>query len=202
MPTQTETKRLILRQWKRSDFEPFAAMSNDPRVMEFFPKMLTRQESDNLIGIFQNRIEKQGFGFWALELKTTGEFIGFTGLSKPIFKTHFTPCVEIGWRLAFEHWGKGYATEAALESLRYGFEELALAEIVAFTAVNNVRSRHVMEKLHMTYNPKDDFNHPSLPDDHPLRAHVLYRLKQEDYFSSSLTKVPSPRRQDRYRYQF
>ncbi len=158
-----ETPRLILRRWRESDREPFARMNADPRVMEFFPACLSRAESDALI----DRVRSE---LMAAELRETGEFIGFIGLSVPTFEAHFTPCVEIGWRLAAEHWGRGLATERARAVLA-GAE----GEVVSFTTVGNWRSRRVMEKLGLTHDPRDDFDHPRLPEGHPLRRHVLYR---------------------------
>lgn len=171
-----KTDRLILRQWQEWDLEPFAKLNADPRVREHFPSVLTRQESDKSVEILSAHIDKCGWGFWAVSLIDTDEFVGFIGLEDVNFTTHFTPAVEIGWRLAFEHWNKGYATEGALASLRYGFETLKLKEIVSFTVVNNSRSRSVMEKIGMHRDPKDDFAHPKLPEGHPLSTHVLYRI--------------------------
>ena len=171
-----ETPRLLLRPWRDSDREPFARMCADPRVMEHFLKCLTRAESDALIDRGMAKFQREGFSLAATELKETGEFIGFIGLSVPAFEAHFTPCVEIGWRLAAEYWGRGYATEGAQACLRFGFEELGLKEIVSFTVVGNIRSRRVMEKLGMTHDPAEDFDHPGLPEGHRLRRHVLYRI--------------------------
>jgi RimJ/RimL family protein N-acetyltransferase len=153
----------------------FAELNADPRVREYFPGILTSDESNASAKLFAEHIEKFGFGFWAVSLIETGEFIGFIGLQNVTFEAPFTPAVEIGWRLAHKHWGKGYATEGAKAALSYGFEQLKLAEIVSFTPVQNSRSRHVMEKIGMTYDSKDDFEHPKLPDGHPLKTHVLYR---------------------------
>lgn len=176
-----KTERLILRQWKEEDREPFAELNRDPRVREYFTKLLTREESDESIKLISDHIEKRGYGLFAASLIETDEFIGFIGLQDVSFKAAFNelkPAVEIGWRLAFNHWGKGYATEAAKASLKYGFETLNLEEIVAITAVQNKRSRHVMEKIGMRYDPKDDFDHPRLPAGHPLTRHVLYRISK------------------------
>lgn len=175
------TDRLILRQWKKGDLEPFANMNADPRVREYFPGLQTREESDHSVSLVSNHIEKCGWGFWAASLVETGEFIGFIGLEDVHFQADFVPAVEIGWRLAFKHWGKGYATEGALACLRYGFETLKLDEIVSFTAVENTRSRRVMEKIGMHHDSKDDFDHPKLPEGHPLRRHVLYRLERDEW---------------------
>ena len=172
-----ETERLLLREWREDDFEPFARMCADPRVMEFFPATLTREETAAGIERGRAHFARHGFGWWAAELKETGAFIGFIGLAVPYFEAHFTPCVEVGWRLAAEYWRRGLATEGARASLRYGFEVLGLAEIVSFTTVANVRSRRVMEKIGMTHDPADDFDHPRIAEGHPLRRHVLYRLR-------------------------
>jgi RimJ/RimL family protein N-acetyltransferase len=170
------TDRLRLRQWHASDREPFAAMNADPRVVEYLPAALARPESDALVDRFEAHFEKHGFGAWAVEVRATGAFAGFVGLAVPRFEAHFTPCVEIGWRLAVAHWGNGYATEGARAALAFGFETLGLDAIVAFTVPANVRSRRVMEKLGMRRDPGGDFEHPSLPEGHALRRHVLYRI--------------------------
>jgi RimJ/RimL family protein N-acetyltransferase len=172
-----ETKRLLLRGWRDADREPFARMNADPRVMEYQPALLTRPESDALVDRIEAHFAEHGFGLWAAELQATGEFVGYVGLAVPRFEAHFTPCVEIGWRLAAEYWGQGLATEGARAALRDGFDELGLNEIVSFTVPENVRSRRVMEKLGMTHDPADDFEHPLLPEGHPLRRHVLYRMR-------------------------
>ncbi len=174
-PVTLTTDRLVLRQWRESDFTAYAAMSGDPRVMEHYPAALTRAESDASALRHQARIAEQGWGIWALELRSTGECIGFTGLQRPPFEAHFTPCVEIGWRVAYDHWGQGLAPEAAGAALVFGFETLALDEIVAMTATTNHRSMRVMEKIGMTRDPADDFDVPMLPEGHRLRRHVLYR---------------------------
>ncbi|RFU42396.1 N-acetyltransferase [Actinomadura logoneensis] len=173
---ELRSERLVLRPWREDDRAPFAALNADPEVMEHFPAPLTRAESDALLARLNAAIEERGFGFWAVEVAETGRFIGFTGLSVPRFDAHFTPAVEVGWRLARESWGHGYATEAARRSLDHAFDDLALPEVVAFTAVENVRSRAVMHRLGMTHDPADDFDHPSLPEGHRLRRHVLYRI--------------------------
>lgn len=176
-----KTERLILRPWKAEDLVPFAELNADPRVREyFFPTLLSRIESDNLVQLFSEHIEKFGFGFFAVSLIQTNEFIGFIGFQHVNYEVPFNkhaPAIEIGWRIAHDHWGKGYATEGAKAALNYAFKELKLPEIVAMTAVANTRSRHVMEKLGMTHNPIDDFDHPKVPNDHPLKRHVLYRIK-------------------------
>jgi RimJ/RimL family protein N-acetyltransferase len=169
------TKRLVLRAWRDSDREPFAGLNADPRVMRHFPATLTRDESDDLVDRCIAHEAAHGFTFFAVELRESGEFIGMTGLARPAFESHFTPCVEIGWRIAFDHWNRGYATEAARECLRFALDQLGLSEVVAFTAPGNAPSRRVMEKLGMTRDPADDFDHPRLAEGHPLRRHVLYR---------------------------
>lgn len=183
-----QTNRLILRQWREEDLEHFAQLNADPRVREYFPGLLSRQESDHSVKLAADHIERCGWGFWAASLIQTGEFIGFIGLEDVYFTAHFThtPAVEIGWRLAFNHWGQGYATEGALAALEYGFESLELKEIVSFTAMQNERSRHVMEKIGMHHDAKDDFDHPKLIEGHPLRKHVLYRLKAGEWQKNSV----------------
>jgi RimJ/RimL family protein N-acetyltransferase len=175
-PSVLRTDRLRLRRWLESDFAHFAAVNADPRVTEFLPALMTREESDALVMRIEAHFEQHGFGLWAVELRETGAFAGFIGLAIPRFEAHFTPCVEIGWRLAAQYWGHGYATEGARAALKFGFEELGLGEIVSFTVPGNLRSRRVMEKIGMTHDPADDFDHPMLPEGHPLRRHVLYRI--------------------------
>lgn len=172
---ELRTERLLLRRWRDEDREPFAALNADPAVMEHFPDPLVREESDALAARIEREFERHGFGLWALELRGGG-FIGFAGLAVPPFEAHFTPAVEVGWRLARSAWGNGYATEAGRAALAFGFERLGLAEIVSMTAVGNARSRAVMERLGMTRDPADDFEIPTLPPGDPLRAHVLYRI--------------------------
>ena len=172
------TERLILRRWRESDREPFARLNADPRVMEFMPRILSRPESDAMAERIEAHFRQHGFGLYAAELLQSGEFIGFIGLSVPSFEAPFTPCVEVGWRLAADHWGRGLATEGALAVVRYGFEVLGLHELVSFTVAANVKSRRVMEKLGMRHDSGDDFDHPRLPKNHPLRRHVLYRLSR------------------------
>jgi RimJ/RimL family protein N-acetyltransferase len=152
-------------------------MNSDPRVREFFPRLLSRAESDQEVDWLEKHFREHGFTFFAAELRKSEEFIGFNGLAVPSFEAHFTPCVEVGWRLAPNYWGRGLATEAARAVLNYGFETLRMGEIVSFTVPANVRSRRVMEKIGMTHNPADDFDHPRVPEGHPLRRHVLYRVR-------------------------
>jgi RimJ/RimL family protein N-acetyltransferase len=177
---ELETERLRLRQWIESDREPFAKLNADPRVMEFFPSILDRSTSDAMIDRIQLKIIEKGWGFWAVESKQDKQFIGFVGLEIPKVDLPFSPCVEIGWRLAFEYWGKGCATEAAKAALKIGFDQLELPEIVSFTAIDNHRSSAVMERLRMN-RETETFEHPSLPAGHPLREHCFYRLSREKW---------------------
>ena len=176
-----ETDRLFLRQWREADREPFAALNADPRVMEYFAKLRSREESDALVSKESAQIQQHGWGLWAASLKQTDEFIGFIGLADADFAPNLTHAVEIGWRLAFTYWGNGYATEGARAALKYGFEMLRREEVVACTAVHNRRSRAVAERLGMQYHPEDDFDHPRVPEGHPLRRHVLYRLSADKW---------------------
>lgn len=170
-----ETSRLILRPWRESDLKPFAEMNADPEVCEFLPCRLSEAESNEFARRIMAKFEEQGFGWFALELKQDNRFIGFAGLNRPSFEAPFMPAVEIGWRLSREHWGRGYATEAGQAAMEFGFGKLGLKEIVSFTVADNLRSRAVMERLGMTHYPDEDFDHPSLPEGHRLRKHVLYR---------------------------
>jgi RimJ/RimL family protein N-acetyltransferase len=174
-----ETKRLRLRRWRESDLLAFAALNADARVMEFFPQRLDRAESDASAGRIVDHFDRHGFGLWAVEVLSVAPFVGFIGLCVPAFDAHFTPCVEIGWRLAYDHWGKGYASEGAGAALAYGFRELGLGEIVSMTAVVNERSQRVMQRIGMTHTPADDFDHPKLTAESPLCRHVLYRLGRD-----------------------
>ena len=175
------TARLQLRAWREADLEPFAELNADPEVMEHFAAPIGRADSDAFARRVAAGIEERGWGLWAVEVSGGAPFIGFVGLAEPSFAAHFTPAVEVGWRLARAHWGKGYATEAARVALTYGFDELDLHEIVSFTTVANERSRRVMERLGMTHDPADDFEHPALPPGHRVRPHVLYRLDRETW---------------------
>lgn len=174
-PTLT-TERLILRQWKPEDFDAFYQMNADEKVMEFFPSTLSLEESNTLAERIQRELQEKKYGLWAVEVKDRAPFIGFVGLHYQDFEAPFTPCIEIGWRLASDHWGKGYAFEAASKVARYALEELKLEEIVSFTAEINLRSKKLMEKLGMTQS--GSFEHPKLPEGHRLRSHVLYRLRR------------------------
>jgi RimJ/RimL family protein N-acetyltransferase len=168
-----QTDRLTLRRWRDADRDAFARMNADPRVMEFFPACLTRVESHAMIDRIEKHFDTHGFGLWAAEVRATGELAGFVGLAIPGFEAFFTPCVEIGWRLGPAYWNQGLATEGARAVLDLAFGTLGLAEVVSFTTRGNLRSRRVMEKLGMRYS--GDFEHPRMPEGHPLRLHVLYR---------------------------
>ncbi len=166
---------MTLRQWTETDSESFAALNADPEVMEFFPRLLSREQSLALMDKLYQNIAEQGWGLWALEVK--GVLAGFTGLAKPAFTAPFTPCVEVGWRLHRKFWGNGYAAEAARMCLRFGFKILHLSDIVSFTARINQRSERVMQRLGMTHSPAEDFEHPLIPVGHVLRPHVFYRIR-------------------------
>ena len=171
-----QTERLLLRRWRAADREPFAQLNADTRVMQFFPSRLSRQESDRAVDRIEAHFAEHGFGLFAAELRNQRLFIGFVGLAVPNFAVHFAPCVEIGWRIATEHWRQGLATEAARAVLHYAFGPLGLHEVVSFTVPANLASRRVMEKIGMTRCPEYDFDHPRLPEGHPLRRHVVYRV--------------------------
>ncbi len=180
-----ETERLILRGWAAADREPFAQINADPLVMKYLGEILSREQSDEVVDRIETHFQTHGFGLFAAELAEGDEFIGFVGLAVPAFEAAFTPCVEIGWRLAAEYWGAGLATEGAREIVRYAFEELKLPELVSMTAIGNERSRRVMAKLGMAHDPAENFDHPRLPATHPLRRHVLYRLRREKWANSA-----------------
>ncbi|MDQ7092637.1 GNAT family N-acetyltransferase [Desulfosporosinus sp. PR] len=173
-----ETTRLGLRNWTDSDTAKFAEMNRDPKVMEFFPKLLSEEETLEMVQKINTHIVDNGFGLWATEIKATKEFIGFVGLSIPRFQTDFTPCVEVGWRLAYNYWGKGYAQEAARECLNYGFKRLGLKRIVSFTSIFNERSMNVMKRIGMSY--VKEFENPNVELGHKLRRHVLYVKNHEE----------------------
>jgi RimJ/RimL family protein N-acetyltransferase len=176
--TTLVTPRLRLREWRDSDLAPFAALNADPEVMRYFPEPLDRAASDALVGRIRDHFDRQGFGPWAVEIPGAVDCAGFVGLMVPAFEAHFTPCVEIGWRLARAVWGRGYATEAARAALDYAFTVLKANEVVAMTVPANGPSRAVMERLCMTRDPADDFDHPNLPVGHALQRHVLYRKRR------------------------
>lgn len=172
---ELQTGRLLLRAWRPSDRDPYAALNADPVVMEHFPATLTRQQSDEHVDRILAAFDEHGWGLWAAEVPGETEFIGFIGLGIPRFEAPFTPCVEVGWRLARAAWGQGYAPEGAAEVLRFAFDEIELDEVVSFTSVGNAKSRRVMEKIGLTHDPADDFDHPTIPPGHRIRRHVLYR---------------------------
>jgi RimJ/RimL family protein N-acetyltransferase len=176
--SELRTARLTLRRWRGEDREPFAVLNADPEVMRYFAEPMSRAQSDALVARIEAGFERNGYGLWALELHESGAFVGFTGLGEVPFEAHFTPAVEVGWRLARAAWGQGYATEAARAALDFGFERIGLEEVVSFTVAGNARSRRVMERLGMRRRPEEDFDHPCLPAGHPLRRHVLYRLER------------------------
>lgn len=178
-PNPLRTARLLLRPWRAADLEPFAALNADPAVMRWFPSTLTRADSDALAARIRSHLDEHGWGLWAVEARGTAPFLGFVGLAPLTFAARFTPAVEVGWRLAAQWWGRGYAPEAARAAVRVGFDRLGLDEIVSVTAVGNAPSRRVMDKLGMTHDPRDDFDHPNVPPDSPLRRHVLYRLRRD-----------------------
>jgi RimJ/RimL family protein N-acetyltransferase len=176
-----------LRQWRAEDREPFAAMNSDPRVMEFFRSTLTRHDSDAMVERIERHFDHYGFGLWAIEIPGVAPFIGFAGLAWARFDAHFTPAVEIGWRLAMAYWGQGYATEAARLALGFGFDILALEETVSFTTASNLRSRAVMERLGMRRDLAGDFGYPGFPEGHPFRRHVLYRIGSGSYAAPGIS---------------
>lgn len=178
MPAPTiKTKRLVLRQWTDDDLPQFAVMNADPEVMEYFPAPLSTEKSNQLAERIRIELQEKEYGFWAVEVQGGAPFIGFIGLHRTNFDAPFCPCVEIGWRLAKEHWGNGYASEGAKASLEYAFNNLQLPEVLSFTAETNKRSQKVMEKIGMKQDPSGSFDHPMVPDAHPIKPHVLYRLK-------------------------
>jgi RimJ/RimL family protein N-acetyltransferase len=188
------TPRLLLRPWRDDDMDAFAAMFDDPAVMEFLMPPRGRMSAfadadraaiDAIVGRVRAHFDQYGFGWWAAELQETGVFIGFIGLSHISFEAHFTPAVEIGWRLARTYWGQGYATEGARASLAAAFTQLGLEEIVSITVPANQRSRRVMERIGMTRDHADDFDYPRLTEGDPLRRHVLYRIDRDRWQQSS-----------------
>lgn len=181
MTPELRTERLWLRGFRASDHAPFAELNRDPKVTEFLSRALSAEQSRELIDKIDAHFSRHGFGLWAVEVPGVVHFAGFVGLNVPHFETPFTPCVEVGWRLAPAHWGRGYATEGARRALAFAFEDFGLDEVVSFTVPANLRSRRVMEKLGMTRRPEDDFDHPGLPEGHPLRRHVLYRLPRRQW---------------------
>ncbi len=186
------TERLIMRGWRESDLAPWAAMNADPQVRQYLGPLLTFEQSSAWVLTFQDNLDRYGFGFWAVEVRASGEFIGFTGLGTVDEEMPFTG-VEIGWRLARPAWGHGYATEAALAALEYGFDILELPEIVAVTMASNVRSQAVMRRIGMTSDPAEDFDDPDV-DDGWLRRHVLYRKLRDPETDASRLAACRPNR--------
>lgn len=177
---ELRTERLILRQWKQDDYAPFAKMSADPVVMEYYPSTLSAEESNAMADKIASLISERSWGFWAVELIEEKQFIGFVGLHKPTYELPVTHCVEIGWRLTKEYWGHGYATEAAQASLQFAFEVLGLNEVYSFASVSNIKSCSVMKRLNMQ-DTGNNFEHPMIPDNHPLREHVLYKITKKQW---------------------
>ena len=181
MTTIIETERLILRTWKKEDAEAYFQINQDPKVIEFLRGPLTMEQVNDFIPAVNSHGDKRGYTLWAACLKETGELMGFIGLNYTDWESHFTPAVEVGWRLGSQFWGKGYATEGAKASLDYGFKKCGLKEIVSFTVPANVRSLRVMEKIGLKRDVNGDFAHPKSPADHPLSQHILYRLRADEY---------------------
>jgi RimJ/RimL family protein N-acetyltransferase len=181
---EVRTDRLVLRGWRPEDRAPFAALNRDPAVMEHLPGLLDREASDAMADRFAAEWTDRGYGLWAVEVPGVAPFVGFVGLHHAAFAAPFTPAVEVGWRLARPAWGHGYATEAARAALAHGFDTVRLDEIVSFTTPANTRSRAVMERIGLTRDPADDFEHPLLPVGNRLRPHVLYRLDRDTWAST------------------
>jgi ribosomal-protein-alanine N-acetyltransferase len=178
---ELRTARLLLRQWRDSDHAPFAALNADPEVTEHFPGPLTAEQSRASVERYATGLTADGYGIWAVEVVETGTFVGFVGLARPAWSAAFTPCTEVGWRLARSAWGHGYATEGARAALDVAFGPASLGEVVSFTAVGNARSRAVMERLGMHRDPAEDFDHPRVSEGHPLRRQVLFRLTAAEW---------------------
>jgi ribosomal-protein-alanine N-acetyltransferase len=187
---ELRTERLLLRRWLAADLEPYAALNADPVVREHFPSIMTPGESESEITTFEQRFDEHGYGLWAVEVPGFAACIGFIGLNLTTFDAPFTPAVEVGWRLAREHWANGYASEGARAALEFGFDTIGLDEIVSFTTPSNVRSWSVMERIGMTRDPADDFEHPRVPEGHRLRTHVLYRISRTTSEGSLSSRSP------------
>ena len=176
-----ETERLWLREWRDTDVEVFAAINADPVVMEFFPEPYPEERTRRFVDLIRTRWRELGYSLWAVERKDSGRIIGYVGLWPATFPAHFTPAVEVGWRLAADQWGHGYATEGARAALEYAFGMLAFEEVVSFTSTINVRSWRVMERLGMLRDAAGDFENPNVPEGHSTRPHVLYRIRRERF---------------------
>lgn len=185
--TEIKTERLLLRQWRKEDLSEFGLLNRDPQVMQYLPKLLTEEESDNLAEKIINLISENGWGFWAVERSTDNAFIGFVGLHEPKYELPVKPCVEIGWRLARKYWGNGYATEAANGVLAFAFNELGLNDVYSFTSVANLKSKAVMERLNLE-DTHSNFDHPTIPVDSVYKNHVLYKIDKQRWLDlNSLT---------------
>jgi len=181
-PVSLESDRILLRPWKPSDLQPFAIMNADEDVMRYYPATLSHEESNDFAKRIEERFNKNGWGFWVLEHKATGQFMGFTGLNIPGYNLPCNPCIEIGWRLARSFWGEGYATEAATACLDFAFSNIQTDRIVSFASVVNERSWQVMERLGM-WNTKQNFDHPVIPEGHELAEHVLYEIDRKSWLN-------------------
>lgn len=189
IPAILSTKRLILRQWTAADLQPFITMNSDPDVMRYFPAPLAAPETAAMVERIKAHFQQHKFGLFAVEHKTTAAFMGFTGLAVPSFNAFFTPCIEIGWRFKKEFWGQGFATEAAIACLQYGFAEPGLTEIYSFTSVHNLPSEKLMQRIGMKY--LSTFDHPKISKEHTLCPHVLYKITNEEMMqSANLTRYP------------
>jgi RimJ/RimL family protein N-acetyltransferase len=185
---QLATRRLLLRRFRDGDLDAFSAMNADPRVMEhFFHGVRTREQTAEFMGRIDDEFERRGLGLWVVEVPGVTAFAGFTGLHEALFEAPFTPAIEVGWRFAVDHWGHGYATEAARAALDFGFRQAGLDEIVSFTDATNRRSWRVMERLGMERDPAGDFDHPAVPPGHPVRPHLLYRMTRERWSATTAT---------------
>ncbi len=182
---ELRTERLLMRPFRASDREAFAAINADPVVMEHYPAPLTPEQSDLLLDRINASFDEHGFGVWALELPGHVPLLGYTGLAVPKWENHLTPCVEVGWRLGREHWGRGYASEAALAALDAAFNRFGLDEVLSFTSLPNERSARVMQRIGMRRDPASDFAHPNLPADHRLSRHIVYRISAADWAARS-----------------
>lgn len=185
MTTIIETERLILRTWKAEDSQAYFQINQDSKVTEFLLNPITMKQVNDFILVMNNHSDEYGYTLWATELKQTGELMGYIGLNYTDWKSHFTPAVEVGWRLGSQYWGKGYATEGAKASMDYGFKKCDLKEIVSFTIAENVRSIRVMEKIGLKRDVNGNFAHPKLPASHPWSQHILYRLKINEYLQET-----------------